>query len=212
MLIGYARVSTTDQEPQLQLDALAAAGCDRVFTDHGISGAAVVKPELEKAKQLIRPGVDSLVVWKLDRLGRSIRDLIDTVAEFERLGIGFRSLTEAVIDTTTPSGKLIFHVFSALAEYERGIIHECTRAGLAAARAKGSKFGRPSKIDDKRWATAQQVMRDNPETKVAALATLLGVSRQAVYRRIELERHRAAAPGTLPAPTLQRAGIPGERP
>ena len=137
MLIGYARVSTADQQPQLQLDALNAAGCDRVFTDHGVNGAAVAKPELEKAISFVRPDLDVLIVWKLDRLGRSIRDLIDVVADLERRGVGFRSLKETMIDTTTPSGKLIFHVFSAIAEYERGTNHERTMAGIAAAKRAG---------------------------------------------------------------------------
>ena len=140
MLIGYARVSTADQQPQLQLDALSAAGYERIFVDHGISGAAVSKPELEKAISFVRPGEEVLIVWKLDRLGRSIRDLIDVVTDLQKRGIGFRSLKETMIDKTSASGTLIFHVFSAIAEYERGTNHERTMAGIAAAQRAGTRF------------------------------------------------------------------------
>jgi DNA invertase Pin-like site-specific DNA recombinase len=137
-LLGYARVSTTDQQPQLQVDALQRAGCYRVFTETA-SGARTDRPVLEQLLDQLRPG-DTLVVWKLDRLGRSLRHLVDTVTGLADRGIGFRSLQEA-IDTTTPGGKLVFHVFAALAEFERDLIRERTSAGLAAARARGP--GRP---------------------------------------------------------------------
>ena len=140
-LLGYARVSTTDQQPQLQVDALIAAGCYRVFTETA-SGARTDRPTLEQVLDQLRPG-DTLVVWKLDRLGRSLRHLVDTVTGLAERGIGFRSLQEA-IDTTTPGGKLVFHVFAALAEFERDLIRERTNAGLAAARARGRHGGRPS--------------------------------------------------------------------
>jgi DNA invertase Pin-like site-specific DNA recombinase len=133
-LIGYARVSTTDQTPDLQLDALAAAGCYRVFTDTA-SGALDERPELAAALDQLRPG-DTLVVWKLDRLGRSLRNLIDVIGELQRRDVGFRSVQES-IDTTIPAGKLVFHVFGALAEFERDLIRERTTAGLTAARARG---------------------------------------------------------------------------
>jgi len=188
MLIGYARVSTADQQPQLQLDALAAAGCERIFTDHGISGAAVAKLELEKAVSFGRPGEDVLIVWKLDRLGRSIRDLIDVVADLQKRGIGFRSLKEAMIDTTSPSGTLIFHVFSAIAEYERGTNHERTMAGIAAAQRAGTRFGRPASISPAQWEQATHLMKSDPPPTVTELATLLGVSRQAIYRRQDANR------------------------
>jgi DNA invertase Pin-like site-specific DNA recombinase len=129
-LLGYARVSTTDQQPQLQVDALGCAGCYRVFTKTA-SGAAADRPTLEQVLDQLRPG-DTLVVWKLDRLGRSLRHLVDTVTGLADRGVGFRSLQEA-IDTTTPGGKLVFHVFAALAEFERDLIRERTSAGLAAA-------------------------------------------------------------------------------
>ena len=188
MLIGYARVSTADQQPQLQLDALTAAGCERTFVDHGISGAAVSKPELDKAISFVGPGKDLLIVWKLDRLGRSIRDLIDVVADLQKRGIGFRSLKEAMIDTTSPSGTLIFHVFSAIAEYERGTNHERTMAGIAAAQRAGTRFGRPASISSAQWEQATRLMKSDPPPTVTELATLLGVSRQAIYRRQDADR------------------------
>ena len=136
-LLGYARVSTGDQSPDLQLDALRAAGCYRVFVDTA-SGALAARPELAKVLDQLRPG-DTLVVWKLDRLGRSLRHLIDTVSELERRDVGFKSLRESV-DTTTPGGRLVFHLFGALAEFERDLIRERTAAGLA-ARAPGGARG-----------------------------------------------------------------------
>ncbi len=185
MLIGYARVSTADQHTRLQLDALDDAGCKRVFVDEGVSGAAVIKPQLAAALDFARPGEDAIVVWKLDRLGRSIHDLIEAVLEFERRGIGFRSLKEGMIDTTSASGKLIFHVFSAIAEYERGTNHERTMAGIAAAKRAGTKFGRPSTITDSQWSEAVSLFADKPPRSVVAVARLLGVSRQSIYRRLE---------------------------
>jgi DNA invertase Pin-like site-specific DNA recombinase len=140
-LLGYARVSTTDQHPQLQVDALTAAGCYRVFTETA-SGARGDRPTLAQVLDQLRPG-DTLVVWKLDRLGRSLRHLVDTVTGLADRGVGFRSLQEA-IDTTTPGGKLVFHVFAALAEFEGDLIRERTAAGLAAARSRGRYGGRPS--------------------------------------------------------------------
>src|SRR5512146_3189384 len=140
MLVGYARVSTADQTPALQRDALSAAGCGRLFTDTA-SGAKAERPGLDEALEFLRPG-DTLVVWRLDRLGRSLRHLIETVSLLEQRGIGFRSLQES-IDTTTSGGKLVFHVFGALAEFERDLIRERTSAGLLAARARGRKGGRP---------------------------------------------------------------------
>ena len=145
MLVGYARVSTREQNHALQLDALRAAGCERVYTEKA-SGAQRDRPELEAALDFAREG-DTLVVWKLDRLARSIRQLIETVEDLERRKIGLRSLTEA-IDTTTAGGRLVFHVFAALAEFERSVIRERTAAGLEAAqgRAPASAIpGRPNR-------------------------------------------------------------------
>src|ERR1700712_5516244 len=140
MLIGYARVSTHEQNLDLQEDALKAAGCQKVYTDK-TRGTKAERPGLEKALADVRPG-ESLVVWKLDRLGRSLKHLIGTVTDLSNRGVGFRSLQEA-IDTTTSGGKLIFHVFGALAEFERDLIRERTQAGLQAARARGRVGGRP---------------------------------------------------------------------
>ena len=141
MLIGYARVSTRDQTPALQLDALEAAGCERIFEETA-SGAHRDRPQLAAALDWMREG-DALAVWRLDRLARSVRQLIDTVENLDARGIGFRSLTEA-IDTTTAGGRLVFHIFGALAEFERNLISERTRAGLDAARARGQSAGRPA--------------------------------------------------------------------
>lgn len=179
-LIGYARVSTIEQNPALQLDALQAAGCMRVFTEEA-SGAAAERPELARALDHLRAG-DTLVVWKLDRLGRSLRHLIDTVRGLEERGVGFRSLQEQV-DTTTPGGRLVFHVFGALAEFERDLIRERTHAGLAAARARGRRGGRPSVMTAEKLSVARQ-MYDSREHTVATIATTLGVSRATVYRSL----------------------------
>jgi DNA invertase Pin-like site-specific DNA recombinase len=136
MLVGYARVSTQDQTLDLQRDALDKAGCERLFTDT-ISGSKAERPGLDEALRFLRPG-DTLVVWRLDRLGRSLQHLIGTITALQERGIGFRSVTES-IDTTTSGGKLIFHVFGALAEFERDLIRERTQAGLQAARAMTSR-------------------------------------------------------------------------
>ena len=143
MLIGYARVSTQEQTLNLQQDALHNAGCDRIFTDTA-SGAQAERKGLEQALSYVRKG-DTLVVWRLDRLGRSLPHLITTMTALEERGIGFKSLTEN-IDTTTSGGKLIFHIFGALAEFERNLIRERTQAGLTAARARGKKGGRPKAL------------------------------------------------------------------
>ena len=144
MKIGYARVSTLDQNPDLQKDALEKAGCEKVIVDQ-VSGTVAQRPGLEKVKELLRDG-DTLVVWRLDRLGRSLRDLIEWVRYLDEQGVGLQSLHEA-IDTSTPTGKLTFHLFGALAEFERNLIQERTKAGLAAARARGHRGGR-RKTDD----------------------------------------------------------------
>src|SRR5947208_8361855 len=145
MQIGYARISTGEQTLHLQEDALQKAGCDRLFTDTA-SGAKAERPGLAKALEQLRAG-DALVVWRLDRLGRSLRHLIDTLTDLDKRGIGFKSLTEN-IDTTTPGGRLIFHIFGSLAEFERDLIRERTNAGLAAARSRGRTGGRPKAFAD----------------------------------------------------------------
>lgn len=144
MLIGYARISTIDQNLDLQLDALARAGCEAIYRDEGISGAKAQRPGLSKALKRLQKG-DSLVVWKLDRLGRSMRHLIELTTLFENKGIGFHSLSDA-IDTSTSGGKLYFHLMGAFAEFERDLISERTKAGMAAAKARGAQIGRPKKI------------------------------------------------------------------
>jgi DNA invertase Pin-like site-specific DNA recombinase len=179
-LLGYARVSTTDQQPHLQVDALERAGCYRVFTETA-SGARSDRPTLTQVLDQLRPG-DTLVVWKLDRLGRSLRHLVDTVTRLAERGVGFRSLQEA-IDTTTPGGKLVFHVFAALAEFERDLIRERTSAGLAAARARGRQGGRPSVLTAHKLQVAQ-VMHGSGQYTVAAIAKTLGVSRASIYRHL----------------------------
>ncbi|MDR5655095.1 recombinase family protein [Ruixingdingia sedimenti] len=180
MLVGYARVSTQDQKPALQLDALKVAGCEKVFTEKA-SGAQRDRPELTAALSYMRPG-DSLVVWKLDRLARSLPQLIETVAQLEAKGIGLRSLTEA-IDTTTAGGKLIFHIFGALAEFERSAIRERTRAGLKAARDRGRKGGRPPALSAADLAAAKALLRD-PAITVEEVATRLKVSPATLYRHL----------------------------
>jgi len=180
MLVGYARVSTQDQNPALQLDALKAAGCEKMFVETA-SGAQRDRPELLAALDYLRAG-DSLVVWKLDRLARSLKQLIETVELLESRNIGLRSLTEA-IDTTTAGGKLIFHVFGALAEFERSIIRERTKAGLEAARARGKKGGRPPSLDAKDLAAAKAMLSD-PEITMEEVAKRLRVAPSTLYRHL----------------------------
>ena len=180
MFIGYARVSTQDQNPQLRLDALTAADCERSFVERA-SGAQRERPELQAALEYIREG-DTLVVWKLDRLARSLKQLIETVESLETRKIGFRSLTEN-IDTTTPGGRLTFHLFAALAEFERSIIKERTTAGLAAARARGRKGGRPPSLNAKDLTAAKALLSD-PEITVEEVARRLKVSPATLYRHL----------------------------
>lgn len=185
--IGYARVSTADQNLDLQRDALTAAGCTRVFADTA-SGKLTERPELTAVLDYLRPG-DTLVVWKLDRLGRSIRHLIDTITALADRGVGFASISEAM-DTGTPSGKLLFHIFGALAEFERDLIWERTMAGLAAARARGRKGGRRPKLTDRQVRIARDMYASREHT-VQQIADTLRVSRGTVYRH--LDRATAAA-------------------
>lgn len=180
MLVGYARVSTQDQSSILQLDALAEAGCERVFTEKA-SGAQRERPKLADALNYMRPS-DTLVIWKLDRLARSLKQLIETVDALSARDIGLRSLTEA-IDTTTAGGRLVFHIFGALAEFERGVIRERTRAGLDAARARGRVGGRPPALSAEDLAVAQALLRD-PAITVEQAAKRLGVASSTLYRHI----------------------------
>jgi DNA invertase Pin-like site-specific DNA recombinase len=179
-LVGYARVSTVEQDPARQLDALNDVGCVRVFTDHS-SGARVDRPELANALDYVRPG-DTLVVWRLDRLGRNLRHLIDTVNSLQDRGVGFRSLRESV-DTTTPGGRLVFHLFGALAEFERDLIRERTQAGLAAARARGREGGRRPVMTPDKVKIARELY-DARELTVGRIAATVGVSRATIYRAL----------------------------
>lgn len=176
--LGYARVSTDDQNTAMQADALKLAGCHRVYEDKA-SGKSTARPQLEECLADLREG-DTLVVWRLDRLGRSLPDLVGTVTELEARGVGFESLAEK-IETTSASGKLIFHLFAALAEFERNLISERTKAGLAAARARGRFGGRKPKLDAKQIQRIKVLLGD-PAVSVADLARDYGVSRTTIYK------------------------------
>lgn len=178
--LGYARVSTLQQDESLQRDALQAAGCQRIYVDKA-SGKLESRPELDELLAHVRPG-DTVVVWRLDRLGRSLRHLLETVSGLEQRGVGFVSLTEA-IDTSTPGGRLVFHVCASLAQFEADLIRERTMAGLAAARARGRVGGRPTVWTPAKLATAQR-MHQSGEHDISEIARVLGVSRASVYRGI----------------------------
>lgn len=184
MLIGYARVSTRDPKPHLQLDALREAGCERIFEEMA-SSTQRDRPELTAALDFMRGG-DSLVVWKLDRLARSTRQLLETVEALERRGIGLRILTQNM-DTTSAGGRLIFTVFSAIAEFEREIIRERTRAGLDAACARGRKGGRPRALSDQDLKQARALLTD-PQITVEDVARRLGVGPSTLYRYLPAAR------------------------
>lgn len=181
LLIGYARVSTHDQNLDLQKDALIQAGCKRIFTDV-VSGATSSRSGLDEALDYVREG-DTLVVWKLDRLGRSLKHLIETINILNEEGIAFRSLQENM-DTSTSGGKLIFHVFGALAEFEREMIQERTQAGLSAARARGRLGGRPKVMDTTQVSMAKSLMKD-PNYSTKDICNTLGVSRATLYRYLQ---------------------------
>ncbi len=180
MLIGYARVSTVDQDPALQRDALKRTGCERIFEETA-SGAKANRPELDRALDHMRKG-DTLVVWKLDRLARSMKQLIETVGALEAADVKFRSITENV-GTDSAGGRFVFHVFGALAEFERSLIRERTNAGLKAARARGRKGGRPKSMtsDDVKAAEGMLAADMGP----VAVAKRLGVSRATLYRHLK---------------------------
>jgi DNA invertase Pin-like site-specific DNA recombinase len=184
MLIGYARVSTPDQSLDLQIDALRKAGCEKIFTETG-SGAKADRPQLTEALAFARQN-DTLVVWKLDRLGRSLKHLIDTVNDLHNRKIGLRSLNEN-IDTTTPGGKLFFHIFGALAEFERDLIRDRTNAGLMAARARGRLGGRPRILNGKQVQMARALLQDRANS-ITDVCSTLGVSRSTLYRNINGQR------------------------
>ncbi|MEV6696210.1 recombinase family protein [Streptomyces sp. NPDC051453] len=191
-LIGYARVSTKGQKLDRQIAALEAAGCERIFSDKK-SGKDTEREELWKALDYLRPN-DTLVVPSLDRLGRSIQDLIAVVAGLRKRGIGFRSLHEA-LDTTTPGGRLVFHVFAALAEFIRELIVQGTHEGIAAARARGQRLGRPPAMTEEQIRHARSMLTD-PEASISSIAKLLGVSRTTIYKYVpELAAGRASLVG-----------------
>lgn len=173
--IGYARVSTAEQDPALQLDALAKVGCTQIFQDK--ASGATDRPGLTAALAFVREG-DVLVVWKLDRLGRSLPHLIETVRALQTRGVGFRSLTEA-IDTTTPGGRLIFHIFGALGQFERDLIQERTRAGLDAAAARGRRGGRKPVVTEDKLRRARALIAQGLTVREAAAR--IKVSKTALY-------------------------------
>ena len=182
MLIGYARVSTADQTLNLQTDALQKADCSKIFTDTA-SGAKAERKGLEEALNFLREG-DILVVWRLDRLSRSLKDLIERLTELHSRSIGFKSLTES-IDTTTSGGKLIFHIFGALAEFERDIIRERTNAGLTAARARGKKGGRPkSPLSEGKKLQMARKMYEDKTMSVGDICKGLNIPRSTFYKYV----------------------------
>jgi DNA invertase Pin-like site-specific DNA recombinase len=186
MLVGYARVSTDDQNLNLQRDALNQAGCEQIFEDQ-LSGAKAERPGLHQALQYARTG-DAIVVWRLDRLSRSLKDLIEMVTLLESRGIGLKSLQEA-IDTSSSSGKLIFHIFGALAEFERNLIRERTQAGLQAARARGRRGGRPKALNKDKQALAVKLYDDKKHT-VDQICEMMGISKPTLYKYIEAAKGR----------------------
>ncbi len=195
VLIGYARVSTLDQNPELQTDELTKVGCRRIFTDIA-SGARSDRPELRAALDFLKPS-DVLVVWRLDRLARSLADLIAILTGLIDRSVGFRSLREN-IDTTTSGGKLIFHIFGALAEFERDLIRERTQAGLAAARARGRVGGRPTKLTADQTAMARDLLATGKSGSEVAKA--FGVGRSTLYRAL----------GHIDAPVVRGDALPQE--
>jgi len=184
MFIGYARVSTDDQNLDLQSDALTQAGCEQIYTDR-VSGTKAERKGLTEALSYLRAG-DTLVVWRLDRLGRSLRHLIDTVTALQERGVGFKSLQEA-IDTTTSGGKLVFHIFGALAEFEREIIRERTKAGLTAARARGKSGGRPKALTEKQVQMLNNLAADR-NNSIEDICKTLGISRMTYYRYVKADQ------------------------
>lgn len=180
MIVGYARVSTQDQSLDLQSDALRTAGCEEIFSEK-ITGKQRERPELQNCLRMLRKG-DVLVVWKLDRLARSLKDLVELITELEAKKVGFRSITEA-IDTTTAGGKLVFHIFGALAEFEHNLIRERTLAGLAAARARGRKGGRKPSMSPSDIKKASAMLRD-PQITKTEVAKHFGVSRVTLNRAV----------------------------
>jgi len=184
MRIGYARVSTLEQSLDLQKDALKAAGCEKIFVDQ-VSGVTAARPGIDDALSFLREG-DTLVVWRLDRLGRSLKHLIKMIGQLEEQGVGFLSLQES-IDTTSIGGKLVFHLFGALAEFERGLIRERTKAGLAAARASGRLGGRPKVLDKKQRQLVVRLYNERKST-VKEICEMMNISRPTLYKYLREEK------------------------
>ena len=189
MKIGYARVSTTLQNSDLQNDALEKEGCEKIFTDK-ISGTVVERPALSKVKEILRSG-DTLVVWRLDRLGRSLKDLIEWMNHLEKEGVALKSLQES-IDTSTATGKLIFHVFGAMAEFERNLIKERTQAGLSAARARGRVGGRPKRLNEDKRKLAVRLYNEKNHS-IDAICEMMGITKPTLYKYVrEKESSKSA--------------------
>lgn len=184
MRIGYARVSTQEQNLDLQKDALKRAGCEKIIEDV-ITGKTEARSGLDRVKELLREG-DALVVWRLDRLGRSLKHLIELMAELEKQKIGFQSLQES-IDTTTPGGRLVFHIFGALAEFERNLISERTRAGLEAARVRGRKGGRPKKLSAEKRSLAIDLYNQN-KYSIHEICQAVGISKPTLYAYVRQQK------------------------
>ena len=186
-LIGYARVSTSAQELNLQLDALKQAGCKKqhIFTDQ-ISGSKAERPGLAECLKELKKG-DTLIIWRLDRLGRSLRNLIDVVEQLQKRGVGFRSINDGGIDTTTASGELIFNIFGTLAQFERRLIQERTQAGLTAARARGKKGGRPKISNDDPKVQMAKKMSKNLNISIGEICATLKISRASYYRYLGID-------------------------
>lgn len=194
MLVGYARISTIEQNLSLQQDALKAAGCDKIFHDTA-SGSRTERPGLTTALDFAREG-DVLVVWRLDRLGRSLVDLLATVGHLDGRGVGFKSLTES-IDTTTSGGRLVFQIFGAMAEFERNLIRERTQAGLSSARARGRLGGRPKVLDEQKVALARQLYAEKKHT-VKEICALIGVTKPCLYDYLNDRHKQSGVKGAAP--------------
>jgi len=180
MNIGYARVSTFEQNLDLQIDALKKADCEKIVTD-AISGSIAERPGLSKLNEILRKG-DTLIVWRLDRLGRSLKHLIEIINNFEKKGVAFQSLEET-INTKTSTGKLIFHLFGSLAEFERNLITERTRTGLEAARARGRQGGRPKKLEKDKRQLAVDLYQDKKHS-IKQICSTVGISKPTLYKYI----------------------------
>ena len=189
--IGYARVSTADQNPQLQLDALDDAGCLKVYTDHA-SGTKADRPHWNACLGDLRSG-DTLIIWRIDRLGRNLRDLIDIVTTLQARGVGVRSLCNGLVDTTTAHGALVFGMFALMAEYEAALIRERTHAGLAAARARGRRGGRTPKMTSALIGKAQR-MYDSRQFTMAEIAASCSVTPMTIYRHIRTDQPESVKP------------------